>query len=284
MQVVSHIRDVKEVVRHARRAGKTIGLVPTMGFLHEGHLTLVRQARRECGLVVVSVFVNPLQFGPQEDFAQYPRDLTRDTRLLAQERVDVVFAPTVEEMYPQGPENMCTFVEVRKVTERLCGASRPGHFRGVATVVTKLFNIVEPDVAYFGQKDAQQVVVIKRMVADLNMNVRIVSVPTVREADGLAMSSRNTYLSAPERQAALVLSRALALARQKLEGGERDAGKIIAAMRDLIMREPLASIDYISISDPEDLTEMAQVKAPALVALAVKIGRTRLIDNIIWEG
>lgn len=284
MEVVKRIRDLKTIVRRAKQDGKSVGLVPTMGFLHDGHLSLVRQARRDCDLVVVSVFVNPLQFGPQEDFGEYPRDLDRDCRLLAQAQADVVFAPPVEEMYPQGQANMLTFVEVHKITERLCGASRPGHFRGVATVVTKLFNIAEPDRAYFGQKDAQQVAVIKHMVADLNMNVTVVPVPTVREADGLAMSSRNTYLSGPERQAALVLSQALAAAQRLLAAGERDAGKIRGAMRQLIAAEPRATVDYISVSDPVYLTEMEQVRAPALVALAVKIGRTRLIDNLVWEG
>lgn len=284
MEVVKHIRDLKSIVQQAKQSGKSIGLVPTMGFLHDGHLALVRQARQDCDLVVVSVFVNPLQFGPHEDYNDYPRDLDQDRRLLTQAQADVLFAPTVEEMYPQGQENMLTFVEVRKITERLCGASRPGHFRGVATVVTKLFNIVEPDMAYFGQKDAQQVAVVKRMVEDLNMNVRIVPVPTVREADGLALSSRNTYLRGPERQAALVLSRALEIAQRMLTAGERDAVKIRDAMRRLIDREPLAAIDYISISDPVSLTEMDRVRTPALVALAVKIGRTRLIDNIVWEG
>ena len=283
MEVVKGIGDVRAIVRQAKRDGKTVGLVPTMGYLHDGHLSLVRRARQECGLVVVSVFVNPLQFGPHEDFSSYPRDLDQDRRLLEQAQADVMFAPPVAEMYPQGQENTLTFVEVCKITARLCGASRPGHFRGVATVVSKLFHIVEPDKAYFGQKDAQQVAVIQRMAEDLNMAVRIVPVPTVREADGLAMSSRNTYLRGPERQAALVLSQALQLARRMLAAGERDAAKIRGAMQQLIAREPLADVEYISISDPVYLTEMDPVRAPALVALAVKIGRTRLIDNIVWE-
>ncbi|SDF17293.1 pantoate--beta-alanine ligase [Sporolituus thermophilus] len=283
MQLVTRIDEVKKLVRELRRQGKTIGLVPTMGYLHEGHLTLMRRAKAEQDVVVATVFVNPLQFGPSEDFAVYPRDLDRDSRLAAAAGVDVLFAPPVEEMYPRGYENMLAFVDVRRVTERLCGASRPGHFRGVATVVTKLFNIVEPDAAYFGQKDAQQVVVIRTMVRDLNMNVRIVTVPIVREPDGLAMSSRNVYLAPAERQAALVLSRALKLAKEKLDAGERSAATLIAAMRELISREPLATIDYISVSDAETLEELDTVRAPALVALAVKIGKTRLIDNLLWE-
>jgi pantoate--beta-alanine ligase len=255
-----------------------------MGYLHEGHLMLMRQAKEAHGVVVASIFVNPLQFGPKEDFASYPRDLERDSQMAAAAGVDILFAPEVKEMYPGGLETMLAFVDVRAVTEHLCGASRPGHFRGVATVVAKLFNIVEPDAAYFGQKDAQQVVVIRRMAEDLNMRVRIVAVPIVREADGLAMSSRNVYLNPAERQAALVLSKSLRLAEQSLKAGERNAPRIIAEMRRLIEQEPLAVVDYVSISDPNNLENLAEIGGSALVALAVRIGKTRLIDNLLWEG
>ena len=284
MEIINRVADVKKLVGQARSEGKSVGLVPTMGFLHEGHLTLMRTARAAHGLVVASIFVNPLQFGPSEDFAVYPRDLERDARLAAEAGVDVIFAPPVEEMYPQGFADTLTFVEVKGITECLCGASRPGHFRGVTTVCTKLFNIVEPDAAYFGQKDAQQVVVIRRMVADLNMNVRIATVPIVREADGLALSSRNVFLNPAERQAALVLSRSLRQAAELLAAGERDADAIRRAIGYLIGGEPLAAVDYISICDPASLDELARIDGPALVALAVKIGKTRLIDNLLWEG
>ncbi|MDT8902765.1 pantoate--beta-alanine ligase [Anaeroselena agilis] len=284
MEIVTRVADVRALVRQARAAGKTVGLVPTMGFLHEGHLTLMRTARAEHGLVIASIFVNPLQFGPNEDYAAYPRDLERDARLAASAGVDAVFAPPVEELYPQGPADMLTFVEVKDITERLCGARRPGHFRGVATVVAKLFNIVRPDVAYFGQKDAQQVVVVRRMAADLSMDVRIATVPIVREKDGLALSSRNVYLNPAERQAATVLSRALRLAEERLKAGQRDAAAIRREMGELIGGEPLAACDYISVCDPATLRELDTVAGPALVALAVRIGKTRLIDNLQWEG
>jgi pantoate--beta-alanine ligase len=249
-----------------------------MGYLHEGHLSLVRRARAENDVVVVSIFVNPTQFAPHEDFATYPRDPERDLALLEKEGTDLVFMPTAEEMYPPG---FSSWVNVEKVTERLEGAFRPTHFRGVATVVTKLFNIVEPHRAYFGQKDAQQAVVIKKMVADLNMNLEIVVLPTVREPDGLAMSSRNVYLNPQERQAALVLFKSLNLARQLWEQGERDAQRLRQEMVALIEREPLAKIDYVSIADPETLEELTEVSRSALVSLAVRFGKTRLLDNII---
>jgi pantoate--beta-alanine ligase len=284
MKIVTGIAEVRALVRQARQEGKTVGLVPTMGFLHEGHLTLMRTARAAHGLVVASIFVNPLQFGPREDYAVYPRDLDRDASLAASAGVDVVFAPPVEEMYPQGPANVLTAVEVRDITERLCGAQRPGHFRGVATVVAKLFNIVTPDVAYFGEKDAQQVVVIKRMTAELSMDVAIATVPIVREADGLALSSRNVFLNPAERQAALVLSRSIRLARERLEAGERNAAAIRKVIKELIGSEPLAASDYISVCDPATLRELEAIEGPALVALAVRIGKTRLIDNMTWEG
>lgn len=253
--------------------------MPTMGYLHEGHLTLVRRARRENDHVVATIFVNPTQFGPHEDLASYPRDPQRDLMLLKKDGVDAVFMPSAEEMYPPG---YCTYVNVERITERLEGASRPGHFRGVATVVAKLFNIVEPHRAYFGQKDAQQLLVIKRMVADLNMNIEVVPVPTVREPDGLAMSSRNTYLNPTERRAALVLYRALTLAQELWRQGERDATRIRQEMEAFIRKEPLAKIDYVSIADPDSLEELTLLDdRPALVSLAVRIGKTRLIDNVM---
>jgi pantoate--beta-alanine ligase len=275
MKVVYSVAEMRAV-----RRGLTgsVGFVPTMGYLHEGHLALVRRARSENENVVVSIFVNPTQFGAGEDFQTYPRDPERDLTLLEREEVDVVFMPPAEEMYPA---NFGTWVDVQQITERLEGAFRPGHFRGVATVVAKLFNIVEPTRAYFGQKDAQQLIVIKRMVSDLNMNLEVVAVPTVREPDGLAMSSRNTYLSPGERQAALVLWQALDLANQLWSEGERNARKIRQKMTALIRSEPLAQIDYISVADAESLKELEEIGCPALVSLAVRIGKTRLIDNIV---
>jgi pantoate--beta-alanine ligase len=284
MKVINRVTELKAVVQQQRREGKTVGFVPTMGYLHEGHLTLMRQAREEQDVVIASIFVNPLQFGPNEDYAVYPRDTERDSVLAAGAGVDILFMPTVEEMYPQGYQNMLTTVDVDKVTRKLCGASRPGHFRGVATVVSKLFNIVSPDVAYFGQKDAQQVVVIRRMVEDLNMNVHITAVPIVREASGLALSSRNAFLSPAERQAALVLSQSLILAESLLQSGQRDAQSIVAAMCNLIEQEPLAYIDYVSVIDVDTLEAVSSVAETALIAVAVKIGKTRLIDNMLWSS
>jgi pantoate--beta-alanine ligase len=254
-----------------------VGLVPTMGYLHQGHLSLVRRARAENTAVMASIYINPSQFGTGEDLVGYPRDFDRDLELLQREGVDVVFVPSDAEMYPPG---FSTWVDVEGITARLEGASRPGHFRGVATIVTKLFSIVQPSKAYFGQKDAQQVLVIKRMVADLNMEVEIVVEPTVRESDGLAMSSRNSYLSPGERRAATVLFRALTLARQLREGGEADADSIRRRMTSLIQGEPLAQVDYVSVADAATLEELRAVDRPALASLAVRIGRTRLIDNM----
>ena len=275
MKVIETIAEMKRVRRELSGA---VGLVPTMGYLHEGHLELVRRAKAENPWAVVSIFVNPTQFGPKEDFAAYPRDIPRDLAMLETVKTDFVFIPPVAEMYPP---RFSTWVDLEKVTERLEGAARPGHFRGVATVCTKLFNIVEPTRAYFGQKDAQQCVVIRKMVADLNMNLEIVVVPTVREPDGLAMSSRNTYLKPDERKTAVVLYQALNLARQLWSQGEKDAEKIRRAMIDHIKKQPLAVIDYVSIADAETLEELKEIKPPAVVSLAVKIGRTRLIDNIV---
>ena len=275
MQVINTIAEMRKL---RRQLSEPVGFVPTMGYFHEGHLSLVRQARKENPTVVVSIFVNPTQFGPGEDFQDYPRDLNRDLGLLEREKVDIVFVPSEEEMYPR---DFNSWVDVEKVTERLEGASRPGHFRGVATICAKLFNIIQPTRAYFGQKDAQQAIVIKKMVADLNMNLEIVVVPTVRESNGLAMSSRNTYLNPEERQAATVLFKALSLARELWHGGEKDADKIRHQMTSLIQKEPLAKIDYVSIADAETMEELKKIDRPAIVFLAIRIGKTRLIDNVI---
>ncbi len=272
------VRTISDMRRLRRRLTEPVGFVPTMGYLHEGHLSLVRQARKENPSVVVSIFVNPTQFGPHEDFKSYPRDTKRDLALLEKEGTDVVFNPPAAEMYP---EQFDSWVEVGRVTERLEGACRPGHFRGVATVCAKLFDIVKPAKAYFGQKDAQQAVVIKKMVADLDMNLEVVTLPTVREPDSLAMSSRNIYLNPEERQAALVLHRALTLAQQLYNRGERDAEHIRQEMTALIQKQPLINIDYVSVANADTLDELDRVKPPALVSLAVKIGKTRLIDNIV---
>ncbi|MBN2098501.1 MAG: pantoate--beta-alanine ligase [Dehalococcoidia bacterium] len=274
MKVVSTIAEFKEA---RRRIAGSVGFVPTMGYLHEGHLFLARQAKAENDVSVVSIFVNPTQFGPKEDFARYPRDPERDLALLEKERTDLVLMPPVEGMYPPG---ISTWVDVEGVTKRLEGAARPGHFRGVATVVAKLFNIVEPTRAYFGQKDAQQVVVIQKMVTDLNMNLEVMVVPTQREPDGLAMSSRNVYLNPEERQAAVVLWKSMNLAQGLWQKGERDAEKIRNEMVALIKKEPLAHIDYVSIADPLTLDELSQIKGSALISMAVYVGKTRLIDNM----
>jgi len=255
-----------------------LGFVPTMGALHEGHLELVRQAKRRCDRVVVSIFVNPIQFGPKEDYRRYPRDWDRDRRLLARLGTDVLFYPPTEEMYPAG---YATYVEVERLDRYLCGASRPGHFRGVATVVAKLFNIVKPHYAFFGQKDAQQLLIIKRMVRDLNFDIKIVAVPTQRAPDGLALSSRNVYLTPRERKEAVVLYQALRCARELIARGERRPGRIKAAMRRLIQTESSGRIDYIEITDTTELAPVKVIRGEVLIALAVFFGQARLIDNLI---
>ncbi len=275
------IRTIPEMQRYAdqqRRAGKTIGFVPTMGYLHEGHLSLMRLARPRCDVLVVSIFVNPTQFGPNEDFDRYPRDFEHDEQLCRQERVDVVFYPDVQEMYPLP---YYTYIDVEKLSETMCGASRPGHFRGVATVVTKLFNIVKPHLAVFGQKDYQQALIIQQMVRDLNFDIEILLGPIVREPDGLAMSSRNQYLSPEERRKARILYQSLQLAQQRVSAGERDARKIQAAMEAMIQQVPGVQIDYVVIVDGRTLEPIAEIRDGTLVALAVRIGQTRLIDNTI---
>ncbi|MFZ5752790.1 MAG: pantoate--beta-alanine ligase [Bacillota bacterium] len=282
MLVFTKIQEMRNWVKERRDSGQEIGFVPTMGYLHDGHLSLVAAARQENQGVVMSIFVNPTQFGPQEDYAAYPRDLARDCRLAEEAGVDVVFAPGVEEMYPDYPP--LTVVDVKEITKGLCGASRPGHFAGVATVVTKLFNIVQPDRAYFGQKDYQQVQVIKRMVKDLNIPVTIKTVSIKREEDGLAMSSRNTYLSPEERKEALCLSEALKLCQELYEKGVTATSELIEAMSARINQEPNAQIDYVAICDAESLVPVKEIRNRVVVALAVKIGRTRLIDNMVIGG
>lgn len=280
MQVLETPEQMQAWADRARGAGERIGFVPTMGYLHEGHLSLVREARRRADRTVVSVFVNPLQFGPHEDFDRYPRALERDRTLLEQEGVDVLYAPSVEAMYPPGFQ---THVEVERVTQGLCGATRPGHFRGVTTVVAKLFHAVKPHVAVFGQKDFQQLVAIRRMVRDLDFDIEIVGAPIVREADGLAMSSRNAYLSARERRAATCLHRALAAAAEMVHRGEDDAARVAAAVRQHIDAEPLARADYVAVVDPDTLEPLERTTGGCLIAAAVFIGSTRLIDNVLID-
>lgn len=277
MKIVSTVKEVREYVSAWKKEGNTVGFVPTMGYLHEGHMSLI-DAARENGKVVVSIFVNPIQFGPNEDLASYPRDLDRDAKMCEEHGVDLIFHPTVEEMYG---DNFYSYVDMNVLTQELCGLTRPVHFRGVCTVVTKLFNIVAPDKAYFGQKDAQQLAIIRRMVKDLNMPLEIVGCPIVREADGLAKSSRNTYLSEEERQASLVLSRAVFMAKEMAEQGERDTKKIVSAMKAEIEKEPLAKIDYVKAVATCDMQQVEKIEGEVLIAIAVYIGKTRLIDNTI---
>lgn len=281
MQIISEIKILQEWCRTQKLQGKTIGLVPTMGYLHEGHLSLVREARKQCDIVVVSVFVNPIQFGVGEDFEVYPRDLEGDSAVLEQANADVLFAPSVREMYASDHN---TFVEVTgNITGKLCGAARPGHFRGVTTVCTKLFNICGPDAAFFGQKDAQQVMVLEKMVRELNFPLKIVRVPIVREPDGLAMSSRNVYLDPEQRKQALVLNLALTTAEAELLRGERSTAVLKNRMREIIETSPEAEIDYAEIYDAYDLAEVEMIAGQVLMALAVKFGKTRLIDNRLVE-
>ncbi|MCI8810710.1 MAG: pantoate--beta-alanine ligase [Oscillibacter sp.] len=282
MIVAKTIREVREHVAQWKREGYTVGLVPTMGYLHEGHASLVDRARKTCGKVVASDFVNPTQFGPNEDLEAYPRDFSRDCALLEEHGCDLVFYPSVEEMYAP---NAATYVEIlSEMPKQLCGKTRPIHFRGVCTVVSKLFNIVQPDYAFFGQKDAQQLAIIRRIARDLSYGIEIIGCPIVREADGLAKSSRNTYLSPAERQAALVLSKAVFLGQEMVEKGIRDAKELLAAMTAVITAEPQARIDYVSAVDGETMQPVEEVRDGVLVAMAVYIGKTRLIDNFIVGG
>ena len=278
MRLVRTIWELRKVLSEVRSEGKSIGFFPTMGALHEGHLSLMRAARKETDFLVISIFVNPSQFGPSEDFAEYPRDLEGDPAKAEEVGVDLVFAPGTDEMYPAG---FATYVLQERLTDRMCGLSRPGFFRGVTTVVAKLFNLVGPCVAYFGQKDYQQSVVVRQMVRDLNMEVEIRVLPTVREADGLAMSSRNKYLKPTERQEALCLYKALNEAKALVAAGANKSEQIIEKMKEIVARAPSAKIDYIVVADPENLEDIETFKGRALVALAVWIGKTRLIDNML---
>ena len=278
MKIHSTINSLRAESRAARVAGKRIGFVPTMGALHDGHLSLIRAARSRCDLVVASIFVNPTQFGPNEDLAKYPRTFERDCQLLEKEKADLLFAPGVEEMYPQ---DAVTWVTVEDLSEKLDGRSRPGHFRGVTTVVAKLFHIVEPDIAFFGQKDAAQVAIIRRMVRDLKFPVEIVACPIAREPDGLAMSSRNAYLDSTQRKAALVLSRALREVERKYESGERDTNALIECGKKVIAKEPAARLDYLELVNVDTLDPVAQATPGTMVAVAAYVGNTRLIDNLL---
>lgn len=280
MKIVHTVEEVRAEVKEWRKAGLSVGLVPTMGYLHEGHKSLIDRAVKENDKVVVSVFVNPMQFGPTEDLASYPRDLQRDAALCEDAGAALIFNPEPENMYS---DDFSSFIDMNTLTKGLCGKTRPIHFRGVCTVVGKLFNIVQPDKAYFGQKDAQQLAVIRHMVNDLNFNLEIVGCPIIREADGLAKSSRNTYLNAEERQAALILSKSLERGRELIEAGEKDTIVIKKAITDMIETEPLAKIDYVEIVDWNTLEPVDTIEGPVLNAIAVYIGKTRLIDNHIYE-
>ena len=280
MRVVEKIKDVRATVKEWKAKGLKVGFVPTMGYLHEGHESLIKKASEENDRVVVSIFVNPIQFGPKEDLSTYPRDLDRDSKVCKSAGADIIFHPENEEMYFK---DFSTFVDMNGLTDGLCGKSRPTHFRGVCTVVTKLFNIVAPDRAYFGEKDAQQLAVIKRMVRDLNIDIEIIGCPIVREKDGLAKSSRNTYLSVEERNAAIILNKSLTLAKEKIQAGERDSEIIIKLIEEVINSEKLARIDYIEVVDSLSMEKVERIEKSVLVAIAVFIGKTRLIDNFTYE-
>lgn len=280
MRVVEKIKDVRATVKEWKAKGLKVGFVPTMGYLHEGHESLIKKASEENDRVVVSIFVNPIQFGPKEDLSTYPRDLDRDSKVCKSAGADIIFHPENEEMYFK---DFSTFVDMNGLTDGLCGKSRPTHFRGVCTVVTKLFNIVAPDRAYFGEKDAQQLAVIKRMVRDLNIDVEIIGCPIVREKDGLAKSSRNTYLSVEERNAATILNKSLTVAKEKIKAGERNSAAIIKLIEETINSEKLAKIDYIEVVDSLSMEKVERIEKAVLVAIAVFIGKTRLIDNFTYE-
>lgn len=278
MREIKQLREMYLYSLKAKSHGKKIGFVPTMGALHEGHLSLVAEAKKRCDIVVVSIFVNPIQFAPGEDFAGYPRNLRQDKKLLKNFAVDVLFLPPADKMFPPGFK---TFVEVEALSKKMCGRSRPTHFRGVATVVTKLFNLVNPDLVFFGEKDYQQQLVIKHLVTDLNLPVEVVALPTVREFDGLAMSSRNAYLNPNEKKSAAILYKALNLARREVESGERDVNKLLFRLRALIGSEPSVRLDYLVAADPQTLEEVKKISGRVLFALAAYIGKTRLIDNMM---
>ena len=281
MQIVSTINEVRAQVKEWKREGLIVGFVPTMGYLHEGHASLMKRARLDCDKVVASIFVNPMQFGANEDLDSYPRDLEADAKLCESIGVDLIFHPEVEEMYADG---FCSFVDMNGLTKELCGKSRPIHFRGVCTVVSKLFHIVTPDKAFFGQKDAQQLAVIRRMVKDLNMDIEVVGCPIVREEDGLAKSSRNTYLNDEERKAALILSKTIRLGELLAEDGMTDAKVLVAAMKENLEKEPMAKIDYVEAVSMDTIEKVDKIEGNVLVAMAVYIGKTRLIDNFIIGG
>ncbi len=283
MEIITKVNQMQMLAKDIKKNNRSIGLVPTMGYLHEGHLTLVRASKRDTDVTVVSIFVNPIQFGPKEDFSRYPRDFERDRSMLEKECVDYIFYPSIDEMYQP---DFSTTINVEGVTKNLCGASRPGHFQGVTTVVGKLFNIVLPDKAYFGEKDYQQLVTIKKMVKDLNFPIEIIGMPIVRENDGLAMSSRNSYLSEEERKSALCLYKSILLAKEMVIMGKKNIKDIIIAIEELIKKTPFTKIDYVKICDPETLEciEDGNIDGKKLLALAVFIGNTRLIDNAILEG
>ena len=278
IRIIESIQEMQSYCEALRLAGKKISFVPTMGYFHEGHLSLMKEARKQADCVVVSIYVNPTQFGPKEDFSKYPRDFERDTKMALSVGVDVIFFPSNQEMYPEAYQ---TYVDVEQVTKNLCGMSRPGHFRGVTTICCKLFNIVKPHTSIFGKKDFQQLAAIKRMVADLNMDLEIIGMPTFRESDGLAMSSRNVYLSKEERSSALALVGALKLAQKLYAEGERSAAVIIEKAQTLIQRAPFTEIDYIKICDTSTLEDVNEIRQEAVMALAVKVGKTRLIDNSV---
>lgn len=280
MKIVTTIQEAKEQVKEWREQGLSVGLVPSMGYLHEGHASLMKEAKKQMDKVAVSVFVNPTQFGPDEDYDSYPRDLDHDIAVCEEQGVDLIFHPSVEEMYGK---NYNTYVIMETLGDELCGKSRPIHFKGVCTVVTKLFNILTPDKAFFGQKDAQQLAIIKRMVKDLNMNLEVVGCPIIREDDGLAKSSRNTYLSPEERKAALILSKTIFMGQEMVKQGERDVKTLLDAMKANIETEPLARIDYVEVVDGETMQKVDTIEESVLVAMAVYIGKTRLIDNFFYE-
>lgn len=281
MREIKDLREMRLYSQKAKCHGKKVGFVPTMGALHEGHLSLVAEARKRSDVVVVSIFVNPIQFGPGEDYLRYPRNLRKDKKLLRDLSVDVIFLPEASEMFPEGFK---TYVEVEGISKKLCGRSRPGHFRGVTTVVNKLLNIICPDIAFFGEKDYQQQLIIKRMTRDLDLPVEIVSLPTVREFDGMAMSSRNAYLTSKERKSATVLYRALSLAKNEIAGGEKDTGRILFRMRSLVAGEPGVRLDYVAAVDPETLEDVKKARGKVLFALAAYLGKARLIDNLLVDA
>jgi pantoate--beta-alanine ligase len=279
MKIIKSVKEMQAFSRHLRQSGQTISFVPTMGYLHAGHLQLMREGRKRGDCLVLSIYVNPTQFGVGEDFEKYPRDFDKDSQMAASVGVDVIFCPEGSDMYP---EHYQTFINVEDVTQNLCGQTRQGHFRGVATVCCKLFNIIKPQVAIFGKKDFQQLVVIKTMAQDLNLDLEVIGLPTVREVDGLAMSSRNTYLQDNERQAALSLSQSLLLAKELYDNGEREAASILQAVRDRLGKSPLVRLEYAKICDVVTLRDLAELEQAAVLALAAKVGRTRLIDNYVF--